>query len=61
MRYRPSAPTIGQAAYEAYAKATDNKNVRGEELPSWNELTVPVQNGWQLAAEAVRHLVELDV
>lgn len=60
MRYRPTAHTIGQAAYEAYAKATDNKNVRGEKLPGWNDLTVPVRNGWQLAAEAVRHLVKND-
>lgn len=60
MRYRPSAPTIGQAAYETYAKATDNRSVHAEELPAWADLTTPVRNGWQLAAEAVRHLVEND-
>ncbi|WP_032769810.1 hypothetical protein [Streptomyces sp. CNS654] len=58
-RTRPTTENIGQAAYKAYAEAVDNRSVKGEELPEWDSLTVPVRNAWQLAAEAVRHKVEL--
>ncbi|MCG7524928.1 hypothetical protein MHW47_10830 [Streptomyces sp. OfavH-34-F] len=58
-RVRPSTDRLAQDAYEAYAKSTDNKNVRGDELPAWGELGTPVQNGWRLAAEAVRHRLEM--
>lgn len=58
-RTRPTTETIGKAAYTAYAEAVDNRSVTGNELPDWDGLTVPVQNAWQLAAEAVRHKVEL--
>lgn len=55
---RPTAETIGQAAYEAYAEAVDHTSIKGDALPTWDALTVPVCNAWQLAAEAVRHRVE---
>ncbi|WP_327368738.1 hypothetical protein [Streptomyces sp. NBC_01217] len=58
-KYRPTTPAIGQAAYEAYAEAVGNTSVNGDDLPAWDALTVPVRNAWQLAAEAVRHKVEL--
>ncbi|GAA5056390.1 hypothetical protein [Streptomyces similanensis] len=59
-KVRPTIDRLAQDAYEAYAESTDNKNVRGEELPEWGDLTTPVQNAWKLAAEAVRHCVELN-
>ncbi|MFJ8146964.1 hypothetical protein ACIQ6R_18080 [Streptomyces sp. NPDC096048] len=59
-KVRPATDRLAQDAYEAYAKSTDNKNVRGEQLPTWGELGTPVQNAWRLAAEAVRHRVELN-
>ncbi|WP_424894013.1 hypothetical protein [Streptomyces sp. SAI-195] len=59
-RIRPTTDRIAQDAYEAYAQSTDNLNVRGEQLPAWDELGTPVQNAWRLAAEAVRHRVELN-
>ncbi|MFD7994537.1 hypothetical protein [Streptomyces mexicanus] len=55
---RPNSTELAKAAYAAYAESTDNKNVRGEELPAWDDLTTPVQNAWRLAAEAVRHRIE---
>ncbi|MGW6518557.1 hypothetical protein [Streptomyces sp. NPDC054962] len=60
-KVRPTTTELAQAAYEAYAASTDNKSVRGEELPPWTGLTTPVQNAWQLSAEAVRHRVELNI
>ncbi|MEU0675094.1 hypothetical protein ABZ330_19805 [Streptomyces sp. NPDC006172] len=59
-KVRPDTARLGQDAYEAYAQAVENKSVKGEELPAWADLTRPVQNAWQLAAEAVRHRVELN-
>ncbi|MFK0069743.1 hypothetical protein [Streptomyces sp. NPDC091046] len=59
-KVRPTTDAIAKAAYEAYAQSTDNLNVRGEQLPAWDELGTPVQNAWRLAAEAVRHRVELN-
>ncbi|MFD3902984.1 hypothetical protein HXS80_20560 [Streptomyces sp. CB04723] len=56
---RPTTAAIGQAAYEAYAEAVSNRSVNGDELPTWDALTAPVRNAWQLAAESVRHKVEL--
>ncbi|MFD3790791.1 hypothetical protein [Streptomyces cyaneofuscatus] len=58
-KHRPTTGEIGQTAYEAYAKAVDNRSVNGDELPEWDKLTAPVRNAWQLSAEAVRHKVEL--
>ncbi|MGW2130444.1 hypothetical protein [Streptomyces coelicoflavus] len=59
-KVRATTNRIAQDAYEAYAQSTDNLNVRGEELPAWADLGTPVQNAWKLAAEAVRHRVELN-
>ncbi|MEU8950909.1 hypothetical protein [Streptomyces sp. NPDC048489] len=59
-KVRPTNDRLAQDAYEAYAASTGNKNVRGEELPPFAELGAPVQNAWKLAAEAVRHRVELN-
>ncbi|MEV0559441.1 hypothetical protein AB0I27_39095 [Streptomyces sp. NPDC050597] len=59
-KVRPDTARLAQDAYEAYVMATDNKSVRGEDLPAWDGLTRPVQNAWKLAAEAVRHRVELN-
>lgn len=58
-KHRPTTPAIGQAAYEAYAEAVANTSVTGDSLPTWDALSVSVRNGWQIAAEAVRHKVEL--
>ena len=60
IKRRPDTARIAQDAYEAYALSTDNRSVHGEELPPWDGLTRSVQNGWKLAAEAVRHRVELN-
>ncbi|MGW4602727.1 hypothetical protein ACWENS_05555 [Streptomyces sp. NPDC004532] len=59
LRPRANSIALGKAAYKAYAASTDNKNVRGEALPAWEQLGPAVQSAWQLAAEAVRHEVEI--
>lgn len=59
-KIRPTAARIAQDAYEAYADSVDNKNVRGDEMPAWDDLPTSVQNAWKLAAEAVRHRVEVN-
>lgn len=40
---------IAQAAYEAYADSTDNKNFRGEDMPKWGELPEKIQVAWVAA------------
>lgn len=59
-KVRPDTDRLAQDAYEAYATAVENKSVSGEQLSPWVELSRPVQNAWKLAAEAVRHRVELN-
>ena len=41
-----------QKAYEAYSNAVGQKNVRGEPLPHFSELSTVVQSGWYEAARA---------
>ncbi|WIC89770.1 hypothetical protein SEA_SOJO_52 [Streptomyces phage SoJo] len=59
-KVRPDTDRLGQDAYAAYAQAVENKSVNGETLPEWDALSRSVQNAWKLAAEAVRHRVELN-
>ncbi|MBK6018521.1 hypothetical protein [Streptomyces sp. MBT53] len=59
-KVRPDTARLGQDAYDAYTTAVENRSVSGEELPEWAALSRPVQNAWNLAAEAVRHRVELN-
>jgi len=37
---------LAQAAYMAYGKSTNNKNFRGEEMPTWELLPTAIQNAW---------------
>jgi hypothetical protein len=56
----PSAgKSTAQIAYEAYAEAVGGINVRGEPLPTWDELVTPdlgsrIQDGWHAAVNAVQ-------
>ncbi|MEU9306942.1 hypothetical protein [Streptomyces sp. NPDC048256] len=59
-KVRPDTDRLAQDAYEAYARAVENKSVKGDDLSPWADLTRPVQNAWKLAAEAVRHRVEFN-
>ena len=58
---RPTADTIAKVAYGAYGAATDRKNFHGEPMPSWDELPTAIRTAWMLAAEAVRHRVEISL
>jgi hypothetical protein len=46
---------IAEVAYSVYAKMTNNKNVRGDELPLFQDLGEKIQNAWIAAAEAIRN------
>jgi hypothetical protein len=46
---------IAEVAYSVYAKMTDNKNVRGEDLPLFQDLGDKIQNAWIAAVQAVRN------
>src|SRR5882724_6853998 len=45
---------IAEIAYNAYAKMVENKNVRGDELPLFQDLGEKIQNAWIAAVSAVR-------
>lgn len=45
---------IAEIAYNAYAKVTENKNVRGEELPLFQDLGEQCIDAWIAAVSAVR-------
>jgi hypothetical protein len=47
-------PELGQIAYEAYARQTDNKTFDGRDMPTWNDLNTAIRMAWQQAAEAAR-------
>lgn len=49
---------IAHAAYQAYAKTTDNKNFRGEEMPSFDALPEKIRDAWK---SAVRGAVDYAV
>jgi hypothetical protein len=42
---------VACAAYEAYAEQTGNKNFRGEEMPTFDELPEAIQLAWVAAVE----------
>ncbi len=38
---------LAQEGYKAYGEFTDNKNFRGEEMPSWEKLPEKIQGAWK--------------
>jgi hypothetical protein len=42
---------IAKAGYEAYAESVGNKNVRGEEMPAWDDQPESIVNAWVAAAQ----------
>lgn len=44
---------LAQTAYDAYGKAVDYKNYRGEPMPSYPDLGGRIQAAWRAAADAV--------
>lgn len=53
--------TLGQVAFEAYAKSTDNKTYDGKEIPPFAALSEHVQEAWERAAQAVVESVMQDL
>lgn len=44
---------FAKIAYEAYAKARDNRAVNGDPLPAYEHLDINVRSAWDAAAQAV--------
>jgi hypothetical protein len=46
--------TLGQIGYDAYRAHTDGKSlVSGQPIPEFDKLSVPIQNAWEAAGQAV--------
>ena len=40
---------IAEQAYNAYAALTGNKNFRGDEMPAFGDLPLPIRTAWDVA------------
>lgn len=49
---------IAASAYAAYGHSTGNKNFRGDPMPRWDQLPVPIRTAWEAA---VRHASDVSV
>jgi len=49
---------LGQAAYQAYGEQVGWRNFTGGRMPSWENLPVSTQQGWEQAALAVVRQVD---
>lgn len=48
-------PSLGQVAFEAYAKNTSGRSlVSGAQLPVWDQLKPDIRQAWEVAAAAVQ-------
>jgi hypothetical protein len=57
----PEFVEIARASYHAYGRSTGNKNFRGEEMPTWENLPEPIRVAWiaavtQATSEFVAHV-----
>jgi hypothetical protein len=44
---------FAKIAYAAYGRTVQQKNFRGEPMPSWEDLPVEIHRAWSAAASAV--------
>lgn len=55
-------PGWGPHAYRGYTRSSDNKSIRGEELPDWNNQSPEIRKHWDAAAdEAIRAYTGLEL
>lgn len=47
---------IASELYQAYGRATDWKNFKGDPMPTWDELPEPQRTGWIYAASQAAQL-----
>ena len=61
-RYQASAGMayrdIAASAYRAYAASTGNKNFRGEDMPSFDDLPRPIQVAWEAAVRQAERCMQ---
>jgi hypothetical protein len=50
IEHGPDAPEPAQLAFGAYVESTGGLNVRGEQVPDWEDLGEGVQEAWRAAA-----------
>jgi hypothetical protein len=44
---------LAKGAYAAYGLSTNNKNFRGEEMPTWEALPEAIRAAWKAASKFV--------
>lgn len=49
----PDLAILAEIGYQAYSASTDNKNFRGEEMPTWADLPSGIKAAWTAAAAAI--------
>lgn len=49
----PAWTDVAASAYRAYAASTGNKNFRGEPMPTFDALPLPIRTAWEAAARQV--------
>jgi hypothetical protein len=57
-RAGPAWTDIAASAYKAYAASTNNKNFRGEEMPAFEDLPIPIRTAWQAAVRQVDQVLQ---
>jgi hypothetical protein len=53
----PTQSHLARLAYETYRRATGGRSYRGEPLPDFEDVSVPIQAAWIAAVTAVRDAV----
>jgi hypothetical protein len=49
---------VAASAYRAYAASTGNKNFRGDPMPGFDDLPLPIKTAWEAAVRQARDLME---
>jgi hypothetical protein len=44
---------IAKSAYKAYSASTGNKNFRGEPMPEWENLPIPIKTAWEASTRQI--------
>lgn len=53
----PTQSQLAIRAYDAYRRVTNGKDYRGDPLPDFEDLGLPIQNAWIAVATEVRDAV----
>lgn len=56
-----SVTELARAAYKAYCKSCGGVSIRGEYLPTWEELPAKIKSNWECAALAIKKQILKDL